>query len=272
MDERSAEDQGFEERFDMAVGEGDGLAEGEAGALFEEDADAFGRLVSRLRKRLGRLAPLLRRLVPVAARAVLGPAGGTAALAATRLLGTDGLFEDEMFEDELDEGGFGLFEEEDEDEAGADQMPGPAAEAEALAEWLAASAAETESEEEAAGLIGGVTIHILGPGPVQIRRMTPLLVQRAVRLARVLRRSPRTRPLVPVVGSIVQQTAKTLARQAAKGKPPNAKLAVRTMAQHTARTLASPHKVAQVLARNRVLTQRVIRGRLSRRTVLGAER
>ncbi len=285
MDERFAEDEaGLEESFDMAVGEGEGFADGETGALFEDEADEFGRLFRRLRKGLGRLKPLLRRLAAGAARAVMGPAGGAAASVATRLLREDGLLEDEMFGESLGEDEFGLFEDEDElfaededegefeEEDEDDRVPGLSAEAEALAEWLAATAAAAESEEEAAGLVGGVTIHILGPGPVQIRRMTPVLVKRAVRLARVLRRSPRTRPLVPVVGSIVRKTAKSLARRAAKGRPPTPKAAVRTMARHTARTLASPTKVAKALAKNRVLKQRIARRRLSRRKILGAER
>jgi len=285
MDERFAEDgTGLEESFDMAVGEGEGFADGETGALPEGEADEFGRLLRRLRKGLGRLKPLLRRLAPVAARAVMGPAGDVAASAAARLLREDGLLEDEMFGESFGEDEFGLFEDEDEDEFFAededggefeeedDRVPGLSAEAEALAEWLAAAAAEAESEEEAAGLVGGVTIHILGPGPVQIRRMTPVLVKRAVRLARVLRRSPRTRPLVPVIGSIVRKTAQSLARRAAKGEPPTAKAAVRTMAKHTARTLASPNRVAKALAKNRVLKTRLARKRLSRRKILGAER
>ncbi|GBD44974.1 hypothetical protein HRbin40_02471 [bacterium HR40] len=277
MEERFAETaRGSSQGLDMAAGEGESPAGPGREPFSEAEAEEFARLFRKWRRGLASLAPLLQRIAPLAARAVLG-APATASGAMAGLLG-----EEESFAAELEEEGGGGFESgeeegmlaEDSGETGKDAGPlyGSVGDAAVLAEWLAAAAALAESEEEAAGLIGGVTIHILGPGPVEIRRMTPLLVERAVRLARVLRRSPRTRPLLPVVGDIVGTTAKTLARAAARGQRPGPRAALRTMARQTARTLADPSRIARALARNRVLGRRMFRGSPMRRRILAAER
>lgn len=255
---------------DLAAGESSDFEE--LHGLEEDEADEFGRVFRRLRRKLTPLAPLLRRLAPVAARAVMGGAapGVAALLREEEEEDEDGLFEDGFLgEEEM----FGLGEEEEEDEdedeyLGEDELgEGMDPETEELAELLAAAAGYADSEEEAAGLIGGVTIHIMGPAPVRIRRMTPVVVRRAVKLTKLLRRSPRTRPLVPVVAAVTRATKKSLARRAATGRPVSKATVARTMAKATAKTLRSPQTVAKALARNVVK-----RRRLDKKAIQRAER
>ncbi|MDX6750474.1 hypothetical protein SH611_11705 [Geminicoccaceae bacterium 1502E] len=253
------------DEIDLAAGETEDL-EGLDG-LEEDEADEFGRVFRRLRRKLAPLAPLLRRLAPVAARAVMG--GAAPGMASLLREEEDEEDEDGLFEDGLlgEDGLFGLGEEEEEDFEDEDLEDELDPEAEELAELLATAAGFAESEEEAAGLIGGVTIQILGPAPVRIRRMTPMVVRRAVKLTKLLRRSPRTRPLVPVVAAVTRATKKSLARRAAQGRPVTKSTVARTMAKATARTLRSPQRVAKVLARNVVK-----RRRLDQKAIKRAER
>ncbi len=199
----------------------------------EQELEEFTRILAGLRRHL----PLLRRLAPLAARTVLGE------------LDPETLDEDEA---DLEQPGESEAEAEDED-----VVPGLSAEDEALAEALAAAAAVATGEEEAAGLVGGVTILILGPAPIRIRRLTPVLVRRATRLVRLLRRSPATRPLVPVVSTITKATTRRLVRRAAAGRPVTPAVAVGTMARQTARTLGRPRRIARALARNRAQRRRL---------------
>jgi hypothetical protein len=255
-------EDGFGEDVDMGFGES-GVGEAALDEVENEaalEADEFGRLFRLLKRRA---LPLLRRIAPRAAQAVLG-----------RLPGSLG--EDEDEDEDLDLEAFGApttamlladddesLEEQDED----DIVPGLSVEDEALAEALAAAAMTAGSEEEAAGLVGGVTIQILGPTPIRIRRMTPLMVSRATRLVKVLRRSKRTRPLVPLVSTITKKTVKRLTRRAASGKSITPRIVATTMAKQTARTLASPKRVACGLVRNRIK-----RKRLNRKVVARVER
>ncbi|HHQ47695.1 MAG TPA: hypothetical protein ENK19_02270 [Acidobacteria bacterium] len=265
MDEEyEALEEDLGETVDMGAGEAGPLEVEDFagdGELFvegaeEDEEEEIRRLARALEPRLRALLPLLRRLAPAAARALLA---GTRASPEEEEDGFEDGFEEE---EEL----LGLEEEEEED-GESDRVPGLGPEAEALAEALAAAASRVPDPAEAAGLVGGVTIHILGPAPVRIRRTSPVLVRRAVRLARLLRRSPRTRPLTPVVANIVKKTARTLTKHARRGKPATAKAAVRSMAKHTAKTLGSPKRLAKALARNRV-----VRKRLSKKAILRAER
>jgi hypothetical protein len=250
----------------MGAGETAAWPTGEsAEAALDPESDEFiGRALRWAKRRAGRLAPVLRRLAPIAARTVLGAAGGPAGAILGQVLREEELDESEWELEDLEL--LELGEADGEDES-SDTVPGLSAEAEGLAEILASAAADAESEEEAAGLIGGVTIQILGPTPIRIRRMTPLMVRRATRLTRLLRRSRRTRPLVPVVASITKATTRSLMRRAAAGKPITPRTVTRTMAGQTARTLASPKRVARALANN-VIKRR----QLDRRAIARAER
>lgn len=252
------ESDGYAGTVDMGVGEAEPWAANGGLARGDGEADQFGKLFRHIRRRVGQMAPVLKRLAPVAGRMVLGGAGGPLGALAGNLLREDPLgeaeWENELFHLES------LGESEDELEADGeeeDEPPGLSGESEAMAELMAAAAGAADSEEEAAGLIGGVTIHILGPAPVRVRRMTPVIVRRATRLTRLLRRSPSTRPLVPVVASITRATTKKLARQAASGKPVTPATVARTMARQTARTLQSPSRIAKALTKNAVRRRRL---------------
>jgi hypothetical protein len=247
---------------DLGAGEDEGWSESGLDPL-DDEADPFiGKAVRWARRRVRKLAPVLRRLAPIAARVALGPAGGPAAA----MLG--GLTREDEFESEWEDESlweaFDPFDDEDEAEDESEAVTGLDTEAEALAEAFAALAGETESEDEASGLMGGVTIQILAPSPIRIRRLAPAFVQRATRLTRLLRRSPATRALTPVVPAIVRRASGALARGAAAGRPVSAAAVGRAMAAQTARTLGSPKRVAGALARNVIRRRRLAGRRLVR--------
>jgi hypothetical protein len=154
-----------------------------------------------------------------------------------------------------------------EDELQATTVPGLSAVQEALAEEFAAESAETESDTEAEGLAGGVTVHIMSNAPIAVRRVSPILTRRSARLAQLLRRSPRTRPLLKTLPTITKKTAATLSAKAAKGKPITPRTAVRTMAKQTMRVMASPQRTATAIVKNDLH-----RRKLRRSAVSGVER
>ena len=61
-----------------------------------------------------------------------------------------------------------------------------------------------------AALLGGVTIQVLSPAPVTVKRLTPVMVKGMTRLGRFLRRSRRTRPLVRAIPTIQKRATKML--------------------------------------------------------------
>jgi hypothetical protein len=189
-------------------------------------------------KRMRRLAPILRRLAPLAARAVAGAVPGGAILG--KLLRED--------EDGFD--GFDGFDGE--------------SELDDLAEALLYEAARVSSDEEAASLAGGITITITGPAPLAVKRVAPTLSRGTARLVRVLRRSPATRQLVPAAGAVAKATAKSLSKRAAAGKPVTPRVAARTMARQAKRTLAKPSRVAKAVVRNAVKRRRLDKAAIRR--------
>ena len=266
-----------ESAFNMAAGESEDFGMFESyeteEELFGETADdfSFKKLFRRIGRGIKKVSPLLKRLAPMAATLIGGPAAGAAVGGLTRLLREDedldgGFYEDEDFDPE--EFG-GLMEDEDldgEDEAeqiGLDQL------SDSLAEELAAAAGYTESEAESAAFAGGVTIQVLGPTPVRVKRMTPVMVKGAVKLTRLLRKNPATRKATPIVATVVKKTARTLVRRAAAGKSITPALTRTAMATHAAKTLASPKAVTKSLTKN-VMKRRRLR-RIDRKIIARAE-
>jgi hypothetical protein len=245
------------ESFDDELGEAEGGSEWEEleGAGYEpEDFEGdpffkgFGKALAGLARRV---APILKTVAPMAVNAVAPGLGS--------LVGeSEGDFED--FEDDFeDEDGF--------DEEGFD---GLSREAEILAEALAAEAASVESDGEAESLVGGITIHIVAPAPFAVKRISPILVRRSARLARVLRRSRRSRPLVRAIPTITRRTVAALSKRARSGKPVTRKIAAATLARQTRKVLTSPKRTARALTHNR--GRQTTLKRLDRRRVMRAER
>lgn len=127
---------------------------------------------------------------------------------------------------------------------------GLTAEAEALAHYLAGEAAETEDDEEADCLAGGLVVQIFTTAPVVIKKVLPALMNRTVRLVRMLRRKPRIRPLVRVLPVIEASTMATLSRAARQGLPVTRRAAIRTLGRETVRVFRNPRRVAMALRRN----------------------
>ena len=104
-------------------------------------------------------------------------------------------------------------------------------------------------------LYGGVAGRPSIPwGPVL--RAAPGLIRGAAQVARTLRASPVTRPLVRAVPTIIQRTAANIAQQVGQGQPVTPSTAVRTLARQTARVLSSPQQCVQAYRRSRVLDRR----------------
>jgi hypothetical protein len=239
------EDEWESEEEDESFLEGEDEWEGEGEAFF-----------GGLKKLIRRAAPMLKQIAKVAApivgSAVGGPLGGKLASQAVGLLGEG---EEEDFlegeeEGEL-EGEFELHEYET-------TLAHAATEAEAHAELMAAIASGATTEAEAEAMIGAATIGMLSARERrELRRVLAHLVRGSAILTRLLRRRRITRPAVRAVPLIVHQTAKTLTRQAASGRPVTRQQAGRVMARHTQRVLSSPRLCTKAIHRNAVVARRV---------------
>lgn len=76
--------------------------------------------------------------------------------------------------------------------------------------------------------------------PKLIKQVTPTLTRAVSNVTRTLFRSPTARPLLHAMPRIARSTVAQLARRVSRGQPVNAKVAVRTLAKNTYRTLSSP--------------------------------
>jgi hypothetical protein len=114
---------------------------------------------------------------------------------------------------------------------------------EVLMQHLGHAAAEAEGEAEAEAFVGALiplAARLVPRAAPAIMRTAPQLIRGVSRLTRTLRRNPRTRPLVRVVPTVVRNTARTLARQTARGRPVTPQRAVRVLARHSDRVLGDP--------------------------------
>ena len=247
-----------------AIGQaGDGSAAGfdaEADEFFKKAFRSFGRGLKKLK--------FLRKLAPIAGRIaggfVGGPLGAKIGGKIGGLLNEDEGFNGEGFDNEDLDGEDGELREDEAGRYGLDPL------SDGLAEELAALAATSDSEAEAASLLGGVTIHILAPTPLAVKRLTPVLMRGGSALGRYLRRDRRTRPLVRAIPTIQRRAVRMLVRQARGGARVTPVLARQALAHATARTLSSPRSAAKGLANNSVKRRRL--RRIHRRALFRAER
>lgn len=165
-----------------------------------------------------------------------------------------------------------LGESEDEDEAffelEAESNPLQARHASAMMEHLSHEASSAESEDEAAEqflpliplaakavlpLAAKLGAKVL---PSLARKVAPHLTRGVSQVARTLFRSKATRPLLRAVPGIAKRTMVSLARRTAQGHHVSPRTALRTLARHTARTLASPRRAVTAFHRSKALDRR----------------
>jgi hypothetical protein len=85
--------------------------------------------------------------------------------------------------------------------------------------------------------------------PRVLGRIAPQLTKGVANVARTLFRSPTTRPLLHAMPRIARGTMRTLVGRIAGGRPVTPRLAVRTLARQTARTLSSAQSLVQAYRR-----------------------
>ncbi len=138
--------------------------------------------------------------------------------------------------------------------------------AEAMAETLMGYGAQADSEAEALAFAGGLSLTLSWRAPPPVLRVLPVIVRGSCRLVHSLYRSPRTRPLLPVVGCIARGALRDLSRRAQAGHSVTAARAAASLAGRAASTFRNPRLLAGALARNFI-----VRKRLNRRAIARAE-
>jgi hypothetical protein len=163
----------------------------------------------------------------------------------------EGEFEEEG-EYELEGEWEGEFEEESEGMANPLRRVYP----DAMMEHLGHAAAEAETEAEAEAFVGALVPLAAGlarSAAPMVARHTPHLVRGLSTVTRMMRRDPTTRRLVRVIPAIAARTTRSLARQAAHGRPITPRRAVRTLAGQTVTVLSNPRLRRRVIRRARAL-------------------
>jgi hypothetical protein len=170
--------------------------------LEDEAEEFFKRLVRGVRSVVKNPAfrAIVKRVGPLVATAVGGPAAGALARAVTSQL--EGEMEDEI-EGELEE-----------------MAAAPLSGSQSMAELFAHEAARAQSESEAEAFAGVAAYVALSPRDRRdLERMLPALLRGAAVVTRMLRRDPRTRPAVRMLPGIVDASGRTIARRIASGAP-----------------------------------------------------
>jgi hypothetical protein len=167
-------------------------------------------------------------------------------------------------------------EDEYEDEYESELSPIRKIYPDAMMEHLGELAAEAESEDEAAEhflpLIGmaaskllPVVAKAIAPAARKalpriakaITRATPHLTKGVGKVAKILHRSPQTRPLLRTVPGIARRTVGHIARQVAHGRKVTPQHAVRTLAQQAQRVLGTRGQRVHALRRHNHLERRL---------------
>lgn len=136
----------------------------------------------------------------------------------------------------------------------------------AIMEHMGHAAAEAENEQEAAEhflplipfaakallpiagkLLGKAAMKF---GPKILSRVTPMLTRGVANAARVLFRSPTARPLLHAMPRIARSTITQLARRVGSGRTVNPRIALRTLAKNTYRTLSRPRALVNAYRRS----------------------
>lgn len=247
----------FGEQFGDSFGDPFGGADGEGDQFFKKALKGVGGFL----KKSG-LPGILGKFAPVAGRIAGGMFGGPiGAQIGGRIGGMLGEEEGFDFEDELqgeDENEAEILQEDRPQAFGLDGLT------DSLAEELAAEAASAASDSEASALLGGVTIHIVSPAPVSVRRVSPEIVRSASRLGRFLRGRARTRQLVKVIPTIERRAVKDLTKRAQNGGKITPAIARKAMAKATVQTLRTPKAAAKGLANNAAKRQRLNKPAIAR--------
>jgi hypothetical protein len=212
----------------------------------------FKRIASFAKKRL---LPLAKKMAPGLAGTLVGMIPGVGALAGP-LAGklTSALLQEaEMEVAQLEANFFGA------NEAEAEVANHEVAYEAALTEFLAAQAAEANTEGEAESALAAalpISITIMG-GKRALRPVMPVMTQATGLLARAMRQQgPAGRQLLRTIPTIQRQTVATLKAAARAGQPINSATAVKAMANATNRVLSNPQAVQKAVVRNAVLRQR----------------
>src|SRR3954451_9428858 len=167
----------------------------------EDEAEEFFRRIGRGLKRMVKhpaFKMILKKVGPLVATAVGGPAAGMLARAAVSQL--EGELEGEL-EAELEE-----------------MASSPLCGGQSMAEYFAPQAASPESESEAEAFAGVAAYASLSARDRRdLEGMLPALLRGAAVVTRLLRRDPRTRPAVRLVPGIVDASGRTIARRLNSG-------------------------------------------------------
>jgi hypothetical protein len=129
----------------------------------------------------------------------------------------------------------------------------------ALMEHAGHAALEAESEAEAEAFVGALiplAARVIPRAAPAIIRAAPGLIRGLVRTARVLRRSPATRPWVRALPTIVRRTAVGVARQAAGGRRVMPRTVQRILARQVAQVLSNKAQLSRTLRNSRALDRR----------------
>lgn len=201
--------------------------------LQEADSVEHQRRSQRyLARKIGRLAqtlsPLLQRVAPIAAQET-----GRA------IAGAEFVVELPFAEAQLnrDEG----FREPDWE---------PLPPVDALSDALAAIASQVASDLEAHAYTGACIMGVMPVPASPLHTVMPQILKGATALARLLRRSPRTRPLVRTVPSIVVRTLARLARRQTPGMVLPTSVVANALAVETQRVLGDAVLCARLMLRS----------------------
>lgn len=87
-------------------------------------------------------------------------------------------------------------------------------------------------------------------------RGVPNMVRSLQGVAKTLRQSPRTRPLVRTLPTVARRATADLARQAARGRPITPRVASRAVARHTAKVIGNPAQAVRAFQTSRVMDKK----------------
>ena len=245
---------------------------------FETEGDYFfkklWRGIKSTAKKVGKaVAPIAKKLLPVAAKAIGGAFGGPAGAMIGGNIGSmianleddydgfDGYSEADYYGDYEDS-------EDTEDEMSEDEeFLGMDAEDDELAEAMADAASKAPSSTDAGSLAAASASAVTKKAPPKVKRVTPVISSASGRLAKVFRKHPKARVLTKAIPTIQKRTVATLTKKAAKGKPVTPKTCKRVMIKHTAKVLKSPMQISKAVAKNELK-----RRKFDKKAVLRAEK
>jgi hypothetical protein len=99
----------------------------------------------------------------------------------------------------------------------------------------------------AAKALGKVAANV---APKLIKHVTPTLTRAVSNITRQVFQSPTTRPLLHAMPKIARSTVAQLAKRVAHGRPVDPRIAVRTLARNTYRTLSNPRTLVNTYHRS----------------------